>query len=156
MVSLYVTHASYVPVIGWTNRSKQQLASLTRIVSWTRGLSNIWTLMRSYSCHSTQVLAFASENRSVTYTPTFCCLHLFVFATQFAYNEMSFMLIRLLQNFSGMFLDPEAQPPESRPPSEWKTAKGRKAIEQIFPKSHLTMYSSVSWLDSRIDWSHLV
>jgi hypothetical protein len=51
------------------------------------------------------------------------------------------MLIRLLQRFSSISLDPEAQPPHSRPPPDWSRAKGRKAIERFFPKSHLTMYS---------------
>ena len=57
---------------------------------------------------------------------------------------MSFMIIRLLQSFSTIALDRHAQPPESRPPSHWSTSTtGRKAIEQIFPKSHLTMYTAV-------------
>ncbi|KAI0824721.1 cytochrome P450 monooxygenase pc-3 [Trametes gibbosa] len=59
---------------------------------------------------------------------------------QFAYNEMSFFMIRLLQNFSSVSLDLAAQPPESLPPAEWKGAPGRKGQEQIFPKSHFTMY----------------
>ncbi|KAH9849993.1 cytochrome P450 monooxygenase pc-3 [Lenzites betulinus] len=60
---------------------------------------------------------------------------------QFAYNEMSFFMIRLLQNFSSVSLDLAAQPPESRPPPEWKGAPGRKGQEQIFPKSHFTLYA---------------
>ncbi|EIW61465.1 cytochrome P450 monooxygenase pc-3 [Trametes versicolor FP-101664 SS1] len=60
---------------------------------------------------------------------------------QFAYNEMSFFIIRLLQNFSSVSLDLAAQPPDTLPPSEWKDAPGRKGKEQIFPKSHLTLYS---------------
>ncbi|ETW83746.1 cytochrome P450 monooxygenase 11 [Heterobasidion irregulare TC 32-1] len=60
---------------------------------------------------------------------------------QFAHNEMSFMLIRLLQHFDSMSLDGSAQPPETRPPAEWKTKEGRSATEQFFPKLHLTMYS---------------
>ncbi|KAF8636108.1 hypothetical protein AX17_003812 [Amanita inopinata Kibby_2008] len=59
---------------------------------------------------------------------------------QFAYNEMSFMLIRLLQTFSSISLDPTSAP-ESRPPSEWASAPGRKGIERVFPKIHLTMYA---------------
>ncbi len=59
---------------------------------------------------------------------------------------MSFFLIKLLQNFSSMELDPTSQPPESLPPSEWTaTPDGtRKSMEKIFPKVHLTMYSEVS------------
>ncbi|KAI0368069.1 cytochrome P450 monooxygenase pc-3 [Pilatotrama ljubarskyi] len=60
---------------------------------------------------------------------------------QFAYNEMSFFIIRLLQNFSSVSLDLTAQPPESLPPAEWKNAPGRKGKEQIFPKSHFTLYA---------------
>ncbi|KZP20536.1 cytochrome P450 [Athelia psychrophila] len=60
---------------------------------------------------------------------------------QFAYNEMSFMIIRLLQNFSSISLDPSAQPPETLPPVSWARQWGRKGIEQFRPKSHLTMYS---------------
>jgi hypothetical protein len=56
---------------------------------------------------------------------------------------MSFMIIRLLQHFSSITLDADAQPPESRPPADWAKAEGRKATERIFPKSHLTMYSLV-------------
>ncbi|KAF7982653.1 hypothetical protein HWV62_27101 [Athelia sp. TMB] len=60
---------------------------------------------------------------------------------QFAYNEMSFFLIRLLQEFSSINLDPSAQPPESRPPASWAGGSGRKGIEKIWAKMHLTMYS---------------
>ncbi|KAI0741701.1 cytochrome P450 monooxygenase pc-3 [Daedaleopsis nitida] len=60
---------------------------------------------------------------------------------QFAYNEMSFFMIRLMQNFSSMELDLSAQPPDARPPAEWKAAPGRKGQEQIRPRCHLTMYA---------------
>jgi hypothetical protein len=53
------------------------------------------------------------------------------------------MIIRLLQSFSSIALDPEAAPPGSLPPPEWKQWGGRKAIEQIMPKIHITMYSDV-------------
>ena len=56
---------------------------------------------------------------------------------------MSFMLICLLQNFSSMDLDFDAQPPETRPPESWATAEGRKSIEKVWPKTHLTMYAHV-------------
>ncbi len=65
-------------------------------------------------------------------------------SAQFAYNEMSFFLIRLLQNFSQMELDLSAQPPEARPPPEWAGAEGQKGAEKIFPKAHLTLYVHVS------------
>ncbi|KAI0774073.1 cytochrome P450 monooxygenase pc-3 [Fomes fomentarius] len=60
---------------------------------------------------------------------------------QFAYNEMSFFMIRLLQNFSSMELDLTAQPPDACPPLEWKEFMGRKGVEQIVPKSHFTLYA---------------
>jgi len=60
---------------------------------------------------------------------------------QFAYNEMSFMLVRLLQNFSSVELDLHAAPPEATPPAAWKDSPGRKGIEKLFPKMHLTMYA---------------
>ncbi|PCH42843.1 cytochrome P450 monooxygenase pc-2 [Wolfiporia cocos MD-104 SS10] len=60
---------------------------------------------------------------------------------QFAYNEMSFFLIKLLQRFSAMELVPEAAPPAARPPTEWAKEPGRKGIERFWPKSHLTLYA---------------
>ncbi|KAF8590882.1 cytochrome P450 [Ramaria rubella] len=60
---------------------------------------------------------------------------------QFAYNEASFMLIRLLQAFDTITLDSRAQPPDSRPPASWKLASGTQATDKIWPKSHLTLYA---------------
>lgn len=60
---------------------------------------------------------------------------------QFAYNEMSFMIIRFLQHFSSISLDTNACPPEARPPAAWKEGVGRKTIEEVWPKIHLTMYT---------------
>ncbi|KDQ49960.1 hypothetical protein JAAARDRAFT_611408 [Jaapia argillacea MUCL 33604] len=60
---------------------------------------------------------------------------------QFAYNEMSFMLIRLFQTFSSVTLSPSSHVPGTLPPPEWSSARGRKGIEKFWPKSHLTMYS---------------
>jgi len=51
------------------------------------------------------------------------------------------MLVRLLQNFATITLDSVAQPPESRPPAVWKTAKGTQATDKMWVKSHLTAYS---------------
>ncbi|KAJ7048749.1 cytochrome P450 monooxygenase pc-1 [Mycena amicta] len=61
---------------------------------------------------------------------------------QFAYSEMSFMLIRLLQNFSAFALDEAAFAPGALPPPEWKGAKGRKGVDRFRPKMHLTMYTT--------------
>ncbi|KAG2006335.1 cytochrome P450 [Coprinopsis cinerea AmutBmut pab1-1] len=60
---------------------------------------------------------------------------------QYAYNEMSFMLIRLMQQFSSVTLDLDSAPPEAIPPKVWAEAPGRKATEKVFPKLHLTMYA---------------
>lgn len=57
---------------------------------------------------------------------------------------MSFVLIRLLQTFSSISLDVDAQSPDTRPPAHWAGAKGRKGTEEIWPKVHLTMYTYVS------------
>ncbi|KAF7370079.1 Cytochrome P450 [Mycena sanguinolenta] len=61
---------------------------------------------------------------------------------QFAYNEMSFMIIRLLQSFESFSLDEAAFSPEGRPPKEWATASGRKGIDRFRPRTHLTMYTA--------------
>ncbi|KIJ64222.1 hypothetical protein HYDPIDRAFT_40451 [Hydnomerulius pinastri MD-312] len=60
---------------------------------------------------------------------------------QFAYNEMSFMMIRLLQNFSSITLSPESQDPSTRPPAAWANGEGRQAIERFHPRNHLTLYA---------------
>ncbi|KAJ7666659.1 cytochrome P450 [Mycena polygramma] len=60
---------------------------------------------------------------------------------QFAYNEISFMLIRLLQNFSSTTLEPEAVPHEARVPPAWRNGHGRMQVEQFRPRLHLTMSS---------------
>lgn len=57
---------------------------------------------------------------------------------------MSFFLVRFLQNFSSVSLAPNAQPLDTLPPPEWSGAPGRKGVEKIFPRSHLTIYASVS------------
>jgi hypothetical protein len=63
---------------------------------------------------------------------------------QFAYNEISFMIIRLLQAFQDIIWDPEASP-RSLPPPEWaKSDNLRKREEKMWFRSHLTMYAKVS------------
>ncbi|KAG5643868.1 hypothetical protein DXG03_009552 [Asterophora parasitica] len=63
---------------------------------------------------------------------------------QFAYNEMSFMVVRFLQQFSSISLAEDAAPPEAIPPAHWADGIGRKTIERVYPKIHLTMYANVS------------
>lgn len=57
---------------------------------------------------------------------------------QFAYNETSFFLVRLLQQFSSVSLASDVQ---TLPPAEWAKCSGRKAIEKVIIKSHLTIYA---------------
>ena len=71
---------------------------------------------------------------------------------EFAYNEMSFMLIRLLQTFASFALDTASQPPETRLPASWAGKPGRKGTEQFWPKVHLTMYSHVRILFLFLVW----
>ncbi|TFK39527.1 cytochrome P450 [Crucibulum laeve] len=71
---------------------------------------------------------------------------------QFAYNQVSFVLIRLLQSFASFSLCPEAFPPDARPPADWKNAEGesRKAREQFRPHIILTMSSKGGmWVKAR-------
>ncbi|KAF7982986.1 hypothetical protein HWV62_24590 [Athelia sp. TMB] len=70
---------------------------------------------------------------------------------QFAYNEMSFVLVRLLQAFSSISLAADAQPADSVPPPDWARAKGRKAVERFWPQSHLTMYAKVLLMSDGVD-----
>ena len=50
---------------------------------------------------------------------------------QFAYNEMSYFLIRLLQNFSEVSFAEDVQPPESKPLAAWKSFPGTKGTDKI-------------------------
>ncbi|THH04268.1 hypothetical protein EW145_g5647 [Phellinidium pouzarii] len=58
----------------------------------------------------------------------------------FAYNEVSFFLVRLLQQFDTFTLASEFQPEGSQPPTHWKTKQGRQAIERCWPAAALTLY----------------
>ncbi|KAF7314204.1 SWIM-type domain-containing protein [Mycena kentingensis (nom. inval.)] len=72
---------------------------------------------------------------------------------QFAYNEMSFVLVRLLQAFDEVEVDVGAWPPGTRPNPAWRelgVEGGRKAVEGFWPKMHLTMFSNGGmWLKMR-------
>jgi len=64
---------------------------------------------------------------------------------QFAYNEVSLFLIRLLQTFSGISFAPDADP-NSLPPASWATGEARRPIERVWLKTHLTLYANKgSW-----------
>ncbi|KAK0481271.1 cytochrome P450 [Armillaria novae-zelandiae] len=61
---------------------------------------------------------------------------------QFAYNEASYYLIRLLQAFSSFSLAMDAQPAEGIPPKTWTKAPGTtKGRDKIMFGLHLTMYA---------------
>ncbi|KAK0439708.1 cytochrome P450 [Desarmillaria tabescens] len=61
---------------------------------------------------------------------------------QFAYNEASYYLIRLLQTFSSFSLAMDAQPAEGIPPKSWKMTPGTtKGRDKIMFGLHLTMYA---------------
>ncbi|KAJ7062830.1 cytochrome P450 monooxygenase pc-3 [Mycena amicta] len=59
---------------------------------------------------------------------------------QFAYQETSFFLIRLLQRFCAIHLAPDAQPESSKPPPHWKLSELKKQ-EKITYGTSLTMYA---------------
>ncbi|KAG9010037.1 hypothetical protein FRB94_011014 [Tulasnella sp. JGI-2019a] len=60
---------------------------------------------------------------------------------QFALNETSFFVTRLLQSFDDISFAPDAFAPGTLPPQEWKGSQlGRKSVEKVWPMSHLTMY----------------
>ncbi|KAF9259726.1 cytochrome P450 monooxygenase CYP63 [Marasmius fiardii PR-910] len=63
----------------------------------------------------------------------------------YAYNEASYFLIRLLQQYDGFSLADECQPEGSCPPEEWKdpNRKGgceRKKGEKVWPGAALTLF----------------
>lgn len=63
---------------------------------------------------------------------------------KFAYNEISFMIIRLLQAFGEIVWDSEASP-QSLPPPEWAESDNlRKREEKTRLRSHLTIYAKAS------------
>ncbi|KAH7912121.1 cytochrome P450 monooxygenase CYP63 [Hygrophoropsis aurantiaca] len=58
----------------------------------------------------------------------------------YALNEASFFLVRLLQQFDTFTLAPDAQPSPSLPPAEWKNGRGRQAVERIRPEAAMTLF----------------
>ncbi|TFK23190.1 cytochrome P450 monooxygenase pc-1 [Coprinopsis marcescibilis] len=72
---------------------------------------------------------------------------------QFAYNQVSFVLVRLLQQFSSFAMDEEAFHPSVRVPKEWAEVgkTSRKAKERFRPKIVLTMACDGGmWLKPRV------
>jgi hypothetical protein len=62
---------------------------------------------------------------------------------QFAYNEVSLFLIRLLQAFSSISFAPDADP-GSLPPASWAAGEARRPIERVWLKTHLILHAHVS------------
>ncbi|KAF8671824.1 cytochrome p450 [Rhizoctonia solani] len=60
---------------------------------------------------------------------------------QFAYNEASFVLVRVLQRFDTLQLAMDAAPAGSIPPPEWRSQSGRASVEKVWPKNAVTLYS---------------
>jgi len=58
----------------------------------------------------------------------------------YAYNEASFFLIRLMQQFDTFGLATDAQPQSSLPPLEWKCGRGRQAVEMVRPEAAMTLF----------------
>ena len=54
------------------------------------------------------------------------------------------MAIRFLQSFDTISLARDSQPADSLPPAEWAQCSGRKKIEKIIPKAHLTIFVKAS------------
>ncbi|KAI0629955.1 cytochrome P450 [Trametes polyzona] len=60
---------------------------------------------------------------------------------QFAYNEISFMLTRILQRFSGITLRQEAHPAAIPPPGVERSPYAVDGRERVWMRSHLTAYA---------------
>jgi len=58
----------------------------------------------------------------------------------YAYNEASYFLVRLLQRYDSFTLASDCQPPGSFPPTEWQQKTGRQAFERVWPAAALTLY----------------
>lgn len=71
-------------------------------------------------------------------TPVLQCL-----GQNYARNEASYFLVRLLQEFDTFSLAPEAQPHGSLPPASWKEGRGRERIEKIWPAYAMTLFVKV-------------
>ena len=61
---------------------------------------------------------------------------------QFAYNEASFMLVRLAQQFASIDFTPEVAP-ASVPPPGYADSPGSDGTDRVWMGSHLTMYAKV-------------
>lgn len=60
---------------------------------------------------------------------------------QFAYNEVSTIIVRLVQTYKSMSLDMDSNP-EAKPPAEWALGSGRKAVEKVWVKSDIMTFAN--------------
>ena len=65
-------------------------------------------------------------------------------ATQFAYNAISFMLIRILQQFGSVQLVQHEANPDAVPPPGWAESKGSNGKDKVKLRSYLTLFVDVS------------
>lgn len=62
----------------------------------------------------------------------------------YARNEATYFIVRLLQQFDTFTLAPEAQPAGSLPPQQWQyDGVSREPVERIWPAYALTLYAKV-------------
>ena len=59
---------------------------------------------------------------------------------QFAYNEASVVISRIVQTFKVIRLDMDSNP-GSKPPTSWAAGGGRKSIEKVWVTAHMTAYA---------------
>ena len=59
---------------------------------------------------------------------------------QFAYNEASTVIARIVQAFKSIRLDMDSNP-GAKPPTSWAMGNGRKVIEKIWVAAHMTAYA---------------
>jgi hypothetical protein len=67
---------------------------------------------------------------------------------EFALNQASYFIVRLLQRFNTFTLAPDFMPAGSLPPAHWAGMPGRQGVEKIHPAINFTMHSKV-----RVRWS---
>jgi hypothetical protein len=104
--------------------------------------------LAQFVANPTMYLPFSAGPRVVRWMPIQAFDAQFVNRSQclgqnYAYNEVTYFLARLLQQFSSFTLASEHQPEGSLPPPEWKERTGRQAIERIWPSNAFTLYIKV-------------
>ena len=75
----------------------------------------------------------------------------FCLGQQFAYNEASTVIARIAQAFKDIRFDMNSNP-EAKPPADWANGTGRKGIEKIYVRAHITLYASGGvWMKMEAD-----